>query len=356
MASPKSGDHSANGGPPKRISPDSSERPGVYVQVAGGPRRKKSSSSYKAQESGNHAVEQTRPARSPSTARQTPGPLGMGDKREVRSEPVPPSEPAPRSQSEVREKQPARAEPPVAQGRVKARIVEINESSYEPRAESENTNCRAERAAMVRSTPPGSSSVPASKSLPPSRSVPPGRLSEPSVLDAKPILHSEPAVPARTPWGVIFLAAVMSAIITAAGVVAIQEWMRSQNEGVQAAPVARSAKSKAVARAGTKLPRAAPTDAVVTPAAVDMIVPATPSPAAPAAATPAPAPVTTPQKSVAAASPAAPTRPAAHRPALRGKPHAGVASSARPAAASPKAETDAPIPDNPYESDGPAAP
>ena len=360
MASPKNGDGPANGGPSKRITPDSTERPGVYVQVAGSSRKKKSSSSYKALESGNHSVEETRPAHA-SNARRNPGPLGMAAAPEAQAEPVP------RSQSEVREKEPSRVEPAVTQPRTRApRIVEVNDSPYQPRAESVNTNYRAD---MVRA-----SAAPAS--LPPSVSVPPERLSAPSVLDAKPRLRSEPPPPARTPWGMIALVSVMSAIIAAAGVVAFQEWMHSQQPAVQvaapaqgsapAAPaaVAPNAAPSVVAPASAPAERAAPA-AVAAPAPV-AAAPAEAAPVAPVPAAPTSAPVAAAVAAPDAVSAAeAVAQPPAPAPVGRQRSNASHASHARETAVAPvpaapepapaPAET-APIPDNPYAADPPVAP
>ncbi len=329
MASRKSDDEVAGGGKPQRSDPGAVARPGVYVQVAGTPRKKKSSSSYQALESGNHAVEETRPARTPSnTTRQNPGPLGM------KSAPEPRSEPVPRSQSEAREKQPLPVETPLQQVHAKAaRIVEVNDVSdggYDPRSdwESENANDRAD---MVHESMPS-----------PARSIPPERLSVPSVLDAKPRLHSDPPAPTRTPWGMIATVSVMSAIITAAGVVALQEWLHKGEVApeVAAEPHAIPEPAKAAVAAPVAppvLPAAQPVAAAAPEPTVAPSAEVTPVPAAPV-------PVAVPAID---AAPAGRTR----APRARTVPH--VERTAEPARN--PGDPALPIPDNPYGSDVPVA-
>lgn len=259
------------------------------------------------------------------------------------------TEPMPRTQSEVRDRERVPSEPslaahvpPVAKAPAAAtplarEIVEIQQPLNDPRAESENTNHRAD---IVRvSAPPRYSAPPAAAE----------RLSAPSVLDAKASLRTDPPAPARTPWALIASVAIMSAIIASAGVVALQEWRQKQSsaEGVTApvAPV-------------QVAPKPAPS-AVVPPPPAPAVVEA---PAPPVAAAPEPAPVP---------EPAAPAPPAKEEPVVAKAPEpvkeAPVAAkvpapapqavvtkpakpASKPAVAAPVAADDEPsaIPRNPY--------
>lgn len=337
MASPKSDEELlAESGQKRTDTP--AERPGVYVQVVGTPRRRKSSSNVRANESGSHMVDDVsaRP-RTDSQVRRGPGPMGMGTGSAQRIEPVA------RNQSEVRERERVPSEPSVAahvpaptpspapvSSPMARDIVEIQQPLNDPRAESENTNHRAD---IVRVSAP-----PVRYSSPPTTAE---RLSAPSVLDAKASLRTDPPAPARTPWALITGVAIMSAIIAAAGVVALQEWRHNQEAAASvSAPAPRPA--QVVAPKPASAPAAVATPAAPAPAPVEAApapVEAAPAPVeaapVPAAVAPAPAAAEAPAPTPAPVAAPTPTPPVAAAPVVpeSAKPApAAVAKPAKPAA------------------------
>ncbi len=316
MARPKSGDE----GPTRDGGGGGGEgdHPGAYVQVVGAPRRRKSSGKLPVQ-SGERATEDSsstysqgqkieervpvagRHARSPGRGRAH-GPLGV-EAPANRTQAAHTHDSAPRYHDHT-----GRFRAPVA---AKA-IVEVDGrratpssvSDDEPGVElpsggalldappdldelpqaasfasgppydndedagsfdgSANTN---QQAAMVRASVRPMPSSPSSR--------PSLRPTVPSVLDARPDLRSEPPAPKGTPWGLILSVAALSSIIAAAGVVALQEWLRTED-----APA-----SALVAPASAPTPPSAPRVAKVVEK-----VPAAPAPAAPVPAAPTPAP------------------------------------------------------------------
>lgn len=331
------------------IEPEADTRPGVYVQVSSTPRRRKASNKTSTYESGHHAVEDTRGAHAP--LRRGPGPMGMGTSSAStmapRVETIPPGEAvAPRettlrSQSQVREKEsvpaqremrsePTRARTAAEPARARGQIKEINQAFPDARAESENTNHRAD---IVRVSAP-----------PASMSQPPPRISVPSVLDAPQRLHSDPAPVARTPWGLITLVAIMSAIIAAAGAVALLEWRQGTRQPTQSA--APDAESPTQAE-GPSAPRSVSVKAKapVKPAAAPPVVA---RPPAPQRVNPAVVPT-----AANAEAPVMPNMPAPSElvpgadPASPGQPTLGQPVPEQPVAVSPGAGTataDAPAP------------
>ncbi len=311
------------------IEPDAGTRPGVYVQVSNTPRRRKGLSKLQSQESGDHAVEETRGAHPP--VRRGPGPMGMGAGTAHRSEPT---------------RALATAEPARARGQIK----EINQSFPDSRAESENTNYRA---AILRvSSPAASMSQPPQSQPPQSR-----RPSMPSVLDAPPRLHSDPTPVARTPWGLIALVAIMSSIIAAAGAVALFEWRLSSRPREAAVAPEVLAPPPSLARVSVPAEKAPlPPAAVVAPAVVApaVVAPAVVAPAVVAPVAVAPAVVAAPAGAVQAVPEFAVVEKPHHRSrSARVAAPVGAVSAPEPVApaAAPLVgpEEPSPLPANPFE-------
>ncbi len=263
MAGPKDDDDVSGRGRGGRAGADSAERPGAYVHVAPhSNRRRKAPSSRATAQGGGKVVEET-DARGPA-ARPRPGPMGMETGSATRAEvkPHPRSEPPGRwgpaieqAFSDVHAPRPSAA----PYGRAHGRIREISEPLQNGPNASEDPHVGAEVArSNGPSLPPWSPSAPTAAYSKPADALsqpadalsqPPvgERLSEPSVLDAPPGLQADSPVSTRTPWGLIALVAALSAIIAAAGVIALQEWMRG-------APASRAAH----AAAGVPAARVAP--------------------------------------------------------------------------------------------------
>jgi hypothetical protein len=332
MARPKSG----NDGPTRDGGGGGGEgdHPGAYVQVVGAPRRRKSSGKLPVQ-SGERATDGSsstysqgqkieervpvagRHARSPGRGRAH-GPLGVEapanrtqaaahthdsapryhdhtgrfrapvvakaivevDGRREMPSPVSDDEPGVElpSGGALLDAPPDMGEPSFASGPA------YDDEDLGPFDGSANTN---QQAALVRA------SVRPTPSSPPRPSL---RPSVPSVLDARPDLRSEPPAPKGTPWGLILSVAALSSIIAAAGVVALQEWLRTQDAPAAAmvapvsAPTQPSAKAADEARENLPAP---PVPAATTPAPdehtqqVPSAAPSAPEESAPEAAPPA---------------------------------------------------------------------
>jgi hypothetical protein len=322
MATAKSDDD----GDDRQPHPLAQNRPGVYVQVVGTPRKRKAERARLDVEAASAAP----PAESAGPARES---LADGEQRSSGVEPSPrvPSAGAPEQVSGTRSLEPE-ARRDYSFGSAAPHSAAPVELVTAPGAGSENTNHRADL--MKVPGPPRMPSISLSGApLPPKQQGA-------SLLDAPRSLRPD-SLPTekKTSWALLAFVATLSAIITAAAVVAVRERSGPPDESRQSpadAPVA-------AGQEGTNAPRAAqpaqgtaaaaPAVVAIEPAAAAVELQAAPSvepqqaaaPAPSAAPVPAAAPVAPPPP-VAAAAPVAPPAPVA-----AAAPPAPVAAPARAA-------------------------
>ena len=377
----RNGDDEPRGAERKARGDD--ERPGVYVQVVGSPRKRKNSATKVSAEESSHSVERVgasagryqveRSVEEPSddtqrmerpvertfaAPRRAPGPLGMEDGPRQPPEPRYPSEPrsepaaalkktslglgprmSPELLAETHAREQTRRE---ARGRVETPAYHFEASlppsapqpsapplEYEPPSAASRVRvveAPAPEPALSENTNHRADIVRAAPSavVLHQEAAPAEQL--PSLLDARPSIRpSDPVRSGQGPsWGMVVGVAVLSSIIASAGVVALQELFRPHGREVPHTLAASEDGNMGAARpAATKAVVTTPVPAAVVEKAPE-VAPA--APAAPASPEPASAP-----PAMAAAEP-----PVAAMPA--------PSAEAAPAAAALTAPADQPVP------------